>query len=147
MEELHEARKAAMGEVLGILATGMTPPDALEAMTALMETGETGDAVEFAERAEDSTLASPFVDHEGIFKQLDIIYDAVAHEKKAQRKIFFRKYNALAEDKKADPLHLEEARKNKDDIDAQCAHINLKIIKIKLVLGPPPAPAGEAAAS
>lgn len=31
-----------------------------------------------------------------------------------------------------------QVRKAKDDIDKQCAHISLKITKIKLVLGPPP---------
>lgn len=113
MEELHAERKTAMGALVALLATGMTPKPCITRLTELMETGATPDAVEFAERAEAATLASPFVDHEGIFTQLDIIYETVAHEKKAQRKAAYKKFNAVAEDKKAEPAHLEEVRRSK----------------------------------
>jgi len=60
------------------------------------------------------------------------------------RKLAYKKYHALADDKKADPVLLAEATANKDDVDADFAKLNVKMIQIKLVLGPPAAEGEEA---
>ena len=53
------------------------------------------------------------------------------------RKLAYKKYHALADDKKADPVMLAEATANKDEVDADYAKLSVKMIQIKLVVGPP----------
>ncbi len=93
--------------------------------------------IEFCELAELATLSSSFADHLGVFKYLVKIYDCLCQEKTAARKNAFKKLKALKEEKKPDPLAVQEAQKAADDLDAQCAKLNIKQIKINLVVGPP----------
>mmetsp|Transcript_2870 Transcript_2870/g.3968 ORF Transcript_2870/g.3968 Transcript_2870/m.3968 type:complete len:142 (+) Transcript_2870:67-492(+) len=139
MEEVHEARNAACAEAVKVLSTGMTPKECLDTLNRLIEKNDLPSMIEFCERAEDATMSSPFVDQLAVFTQLDIIYDKIYFEKKAARKIAFKKFRFLEEDKKTEAATLEESRKVKDDIDVQCAKLSLKSTEIKLIIGPPDA--------
>ena len=141
MEELHESRKAAMTAALGLLSKGMIPAPTLAQLQELIEKaaeehGTTVAAMEFMELAEDSTLASPFVDHMAVYGELDKAYDAIYSEKKVNRKLAYKKYHAVAEDKKADPALLADVTANKDEVDRELAKLGVKIVQVKLVLGP-----------
>eukprot|EP00613_Pedinella_sp_CCMP2098_P005626 CAMPEP_0171594230 /NCGR_PEP_ID=MMETSP0990-20121206/576_1 /TAXON_ID=483369 /ORGANISM="non described non described, Strain CCMP2098" /LENGTH=172 /DNA_ID=CAMNT_0012154901 /DNA_START=40 /DNA_END=558 /DNA_ORIENTATION=+ len=131
------AREKAMVDAHALLTTAMTPQSALTKLRDLIDQHETGAAAEFCERAEDATNSSPFVDHMGVYKNLDIVYQAIYKEKMSFRKTAVDKFTNLEADKKTEPPILEEARSHIKEIDAQCAHISLKMIKIKLVVGPP----------
>jgi hypothetical protein len=139
LETLLAGREQAMVEALTQLTAGMTPREAQIKLQSLIDAKETAAAVEFCERVEDATNSSPFVDHLGVYKNLDIIYDTIYKEKMSSRKLAVDKFTNLESDKKADPIMLDDAKKNIRDIDGQCAHISLKMIKIKLVVGPPEA--------
>jgi hypothetical protein len=83
MEELHEQRKSAMAAVVDLLTKGMTPATTLNKLGELAaDESHVTSAVEFAERAEDATLSSPFVDHMAIYRQIDALYTTIASEKK-----------------------------------------------------------------
>jgi hypothetical protein len=135
MEEVHEVRRAAATEAVNVLSTGMTPKETLGKLEQLIEAGDLASMVEFCERVEAATLSSPFVDHLAVFTQLEIVYDKIYHEKKAARKVAYKKFKAHEEDKKTEPTVLEESRRHKDDIDLQCAHMSLKLVELKLVIG------------
>lgn len=131
------SREKGMVDALALLTTAMTPASALAKLKQLIDQNETGAAAEFCERAEDATNSSPFVDHMGVYQNLDLVYQAIYKEKMSFRKTAVDKFTNIEADKKADPVLLEEAKKTIKEIDAQCAHISLKMIKIKLVVGPP----------
>lgn len=135
MEEAHEIRKTAATEAIQLLSTGMTPSETLIKLQELIEAHDLDSFVEFCERVEAATLSSPFVDHLAVFTQLEIVYDKICHEKKTLRKIAYKKFRAHEEDKKTEPNVLEASRRHKDDIDLQCAHINLKLVEMKLIIG------------
>mmetsp|Transcript_1654 Transcript_1654/g.3500 ORF Transcript_1654/g.3500 Transcript_1654/m.3500 type:complete len:146 (+) Transcript_1654:138-575(+) len=137
MEEVIEMRQAASKKAVEMLAPGMFPESLFKKLAELTEKGDAPATIEFADRVEDAVLSSPFVDHMGIFKQLDLMYDCIIKERKVALKLVYRKFKALEEDKKTDPLVLEEARKQRDAVDRECASLHVKMTRVKLVIGPP----------
>lgn len=77
MEELLEQRKVGCAAIVGLLKDAMIPRAALEVLEKLMESTNASDGMEFCERAEDSALSTPFVNHVTVFQHLDRVYEAL----------------------------------------------------------------------
>ena len=78
--------------------------------------------------------------HDDALRLITEIYDCLYREKLAIRKVAFKKLDGIKHEKKPEPELLAEAEKDAEDIANQCAKLCLKMVRLKLTTGPPPAP-------